>query len=384
MLLIKNTKIYTMTDEILESGDILICDGKIKEVGINIDAKDADIIDGKGLYTLPGIIDAHSHIGVMDFSNENNLGDANEMTKPSVPNMEAIYGTDIKSSDFEKAYKSGITSVCITPGSGNVINGLAFATKTYGQNIFDMSIKNPIALKIALGGNPKRTYGKRDQMPMTRMAIAQVIKDYLKEAKKYYDKKMDFEHGNGEEPDYNPELEAAVKVFQKKIPLKIHCTQFDMITAIELVKPYDIKFSLEHAWGATDYIEEIVESGCDICFGPIGSMRNIGECRLIDIESVNELDKKGVNIALIADAPILSVDSIYHHAGEAVREGVEVERALKMITINPAKIMGIDDRVGTIEKGKDADIVLFKGLPAYDTNAEVKFTIINGEIVYTK
>lgn len=382
MLLIKNAKIYTMTDEVIDNGDILIENGKIKEIGKNIEAENAEIIDALGLIALPGLVDAHSHIGGMNFSQVESIDDYNEMTRPFTPEVQALYGTDITSPDFEYAYKNGTTTICLTPGSGNVINGWVFAAKTYGDNIFDMVIKNPIALKVAFGGNPKGTYGRRDQMPSTRMSIPSMIRDIFERTKEYLKEKEEAQKNNTPMPKYNSELEAIIPAIKKEIPLKMHCTQFDMITAIEIAKEYDMKFSIEHAWGASLYLEEIVESGCDICFGPLGSMRGPGEASVIDIETVVDLDKRGVNTSIITDSPILSVDSLIQHAGEAVRSGLPVERALKMITINAAKIIGVEDRVGSLEVGKDGDVVLFKGMPTYETNAKVMYTIVEGKVVY--
>lgn len=193
MLLIKNAKIYTMTDEVIDNGDILIENGKIKEIGKNIDAENVEIIDANGLIALPGLVDAHSHIGGMNFSQVESIDDFNEMTKPLTPEVQALYGTDITSPDFEYAYKSGTTTICLTPGSGNVINGWVYAAKTYGDNIFDMVIKNPTALKIAFGGNPKGTYGKRDQMPSTRMSIPSLIRDIFERTKEYIKEKEEAE-----------------------------------------------------------------------------------------------------------------------------------------------------------------------------------------------
>ena len=155
-----------------------------------------------------------------------------------------------------------------------------------------------------------------------------------------------------------------------------------MITAIEVAKAYGVKFSLEHAWGATDYLDEIVESGCDICYGPIATYRSPGERRKVDVEAVKMLDDRGVNVAMITDSPILSEESLYHHIGEAVREGVSQERAVRMVTINPARQLNLDDRLGSLEVGKDADIVIMKGKLGLDTDAKVLYTMVDGKIVY--
>lgn len=382
MILIKNAKIYTMADDVIDRGDILIDNGKILEVRVNIDKKDAKIINGEGLVALPGLVDSHCHIGGIDAAT--NGDDLNEMVNNVTPYISAVYGIDATSKEFEYAYKNGITSVALAPGSGNVVGGLVFAAKTYGDNIFDMIIKNPIALKAALGGNPKRVYGKQGKLPMTRMGIAAVLRGLLTKGNEYMKKKEEAKGDESKMPEYDEGLEAVEMVLRKQMPLKVHCTQFDMETVIRIAKEFDINFTLDHAWGASGYIDEIVESGCGVVFGPMAVAKRPGPCRKVDVECVVELDKRGVLTSIMTDGPILKPQGLIYQAGEAVREGLDVERALRMITINGAKIMGVDDRIGSIEVGKDADIVLFNGIPAYDTNAEVMYTIIDGKIVYKK
>lgn len=384
MLLIKNAEIHPMTDEAPFTGDILIEEGRISRIEpkISLDERKLKVIDATGLIALPGLVDAHSHIGGMNFANPDSVDDYNEMTGPIMADVQALYGTDVTSPDFEYARKSGITTVGLTPGSGNVVNGWVFAAKTTGTNVFDMVIKNPVALKIALGGNPKSTYGNRDQTPSTRMAIPQMIRELFDRTLEYMEKKDQAEKDSTEGPTLDAELEAVIPALRKEIPLKIHCTQFDMVTAIELANEYGLDFSIEHAWGASNYLDEIQEGGGSICFGPLGSMKGPGECSLIDIECVVELDKRGVVTSIVTDSPILSIDSLIQHAGEAVRSGLPLERAMRMITINPARILKIDDRVGSLEPGKDGDVVIFRGRPLYETNARVEYTIQDGEIVY--
>ncbi len=378
-ILIKKGNIYPMTDEEMFVGDILIENGKISKIAKNLDDKADEVINAEGLNVLPGLIDAHSHLGLFDFNNDKGNDDANEMTKENTPTMDARYSVDIDVPEFKSAYEHGITTLLLTPGSGNVICGLPFVAKTYGDNIFDMTVKNPCALKIAFGGNPKNTYGRRSQLPMTRMGVAHVLREKLREAKKYMEAK-----DNGENPAYDCELEAMLPAMRKEVPLKMHCTQYDMLTAIEIAKEFDLPFSLEHAWGATDYLDEIVESGCSICYGPIATYRSPGERRKIDVEAVKMLDDRGVNVAVITDSPIVTIESLYHHLGEAVREGLDINRGLRMITINPAKILGVEDRLGSLEVGKDADIAIFDGLVGLDTDAKVIHTIIDGKVVYSK
>lgn len=379
--LIKGGTLYTMTGngQDIFKGDVLVEDGKIKEVSAHIEAPEAEAIDAAGYYVMPGLIDAHTHIGLFDFNHDRAVDDANEMTDPVTAAMDARYGINPKARELQVAYEHGITTMLFTPGSGNVFCGQPFAAKTYGDNIFDMTVKAPAAVKIALGGNPKNTYGDLKRLPMTRMGVANVLWETFRKAKDYMEKK-----DNGENPDYDANMEAIIPALRGEIPCKIHCTQYDMLTAIEVAKAYGVRFSLEHAWGATDYLDEIVESGCDICYGPIATYRSPGERRKVDVEAVKMLDDRGVNVAMITDSPILSEESLYHHVGEAVREGVSQERAVRMVTINPAMQLGLEDRLGSLEAGKDADIIVVKGKLGLDTDANVQMTMIDGEIVYTK
>ncbi|HBA64040.1 MAG TPA: hypothetical protein DCZ20_09320 [Lachnospiraceae bacterium] len=378
-VLIHGGTIYTMVDgEKPFQGDVLVEDGVIREVAPSIDAADAQLISAEGYCVMPGLFDAHSHIGLFDFNHDKAVDDANEMTAPVSAGVDARYGMNPKARELKVAYEHGITAMLFTPGSGDVFCGQPFVAKTYGDNIFDMTVKAPAAVKIALGGNPKNTYGDRNQLPMTRMGVAQVLWDTFRRAKEYLDKKE-----RGEEQSYDANLEAIIPALKGEIPCKIHCTQYDMLTAIEVAKAYGVRFSLEHAWGATDYLEEIVESGCDICYGPIATYRAAGERRKIDVEAVKLLDDQGVNVALITDSPILSEESLYHHMGEAVREGVSHERVLRMVTVNPVRQLGLEERLGSLEAGKDADIILVRGRIGLDTDAKVMLTMIDGEVVYT-
>ena len=361
------------------TGDVLVEDGKISQVAPAITAEDAEVIDATGYYVMPGLIDAHTHIGLFDFNSDKSVDDANEMTDPVSAAMDARYSFNIKARELKVAYEHGITTMLFTPGSGDVFCGQPFVAKTYGDNIFDMTVKAPAAVKIALGGNPKNTFGDLNRLPMTRMGVAHVLWETFRKAKEYLDKKE-----KGEKQDYDANMEAIIPALRGEIPCKIHCTQYDMLTAIEVAKAYGVRFSLEHAWGASDYLEEIVESGCDICYGPIATYRAPGERRKVDVEAVKMLDDRGVDVAIITDSPILSEESLYHHMGEAVREGLAQERVIRMVTINPAVQLGLEDRLGSLEAGKDADIILVKGKLGLDTDARVHLTMINGQVVYQR
>lgn len=219
---------------------------------------------------------------------------------------------------------------------------------------------------------------------MTRMGIAQVIIDNFEKAIEYFEKK-EKANGNIEKmPPYDMGMENIGKVLRKEIPIKVHCEQFDMLTIMKIAKKYDVLFTIDHAWGASDYYDEMenAKNLVGIIFGPIGVYLTPGECGKVDIESLVELDKRGVCCSIMTDGPILQPDLLLYQAGEVVRYGISPEKAIEMISINGAKISGIDDRVGSIEKDKDGDILIFEGIPTIDTNAKVVCTIIDGKVVY--
>lgn len=377
MLVIRNAKIYTCAGKIYEQADILIDGQKIAAIGENLDVPpQTKSIDADGLVAMPGIVDAHSHVGLFgDGSGQ----DANEMTANATPEVESYYGIDIGDKAFQRVCRAGITVSAIPPGSGNVIGGMVCAVKSYGDSLEKMCIKNPVALKMALGGNPKGVYGKRNQMPMTRMGVAEIIRENLIRAKEYLAKQQ-----RGEAVEYHQGMENLCKVLRREIPMKVHCEQFDMLTILHIAEEFDVELTIEHAWGASDFYDDIAASKNlrGIIFGPIGVYLTPGECGKVDIDSLIELDRRGVCCSIMTDGPVMNPDLIVCQAGELVRFGMDQQKALQMLTINPAKILGLEDRIGSLEKGKDADVVLFRGEPAIDTAARVVCTIVNGEIAY--
>jgi len=380
MKLIKNAKIYPIEGEIIECGDILIEGTKIKAIGENLSCEEAEIIDATGLIAMPGMIDAHSHIGGFDIMT--GAQDVNEMVKNVTAEIEIADGLDPKSPMFKEALESGITTSGIAPGSGNVIGGMVSAVKSYGATMDEMILKKEIALKAAMGGNPKGVYGSRNQMPMTRMGVAAVLRNYFREVQEYMKKQEEAKDNPEKMPKFDQAMENGAKVLRKEIPLKMHCTLFDMVTVINLAKEFDFNFTLDHAWGATMYMEELVKAKAPILFGPIAVAKGFGESLLVDIESVVELDQRGVDCSIVTDGPVYHPWAIVSQAAEVIRYGLSQQRVLRMLTINPAKAILCDDRVGSLVPGKDADILLFKGEPVLDVTAYVAKTIINGEIVF--
>lgn len=383
MLVIRNAHIFTAAEQEYERGTIITKGDEILAAGTDVSVPDgAEVIDAKGLFAMPGIVDAHSHIGGFGVNGEDQ--DLNEMTCNATPAVESYYAIDPTSKDFKHAARAGITTSVIAPGSGNVIGGLVCAVKSAGGSMCEMCIKNPVALKMALGGNPKGVYGAKQQLPMTRMGIAQVIRDNLKKASAYMKKKTDAGEDSSKLPPYDAGLENLCRVLRREIPIKVHCEQFDMLTTLRIAEEFNILFTLDHAWGSTDFMDEICSAKnlVGVIYGPIGVPLLPGECGKVDIECLAELDRRGVTCAIMTDGPIMNPEMIVGQAGEAVRTGTPHQRVLRMLTINPAKIAGLDERIGSIEPGKDADIVLFHGIPALDTTARCVMSIINGQIVY--
>ena len=379
MLLIKNSLIYTMEDGAApKKGDILVEDGKIAAIGRDLAADGATIIDGEGLIATPGLIDAHVHTGGFDF------GDISERTDPVTPHMDAVDAIDIHAEDFKELHTKGVTSACFIPGSANVICGTGLVAKTAGANtLAELTVLHPAVMKCALGSNPKG-HGKRGGAPMTRMGVAAIFREALSEAKAYGEKKKAAGEDKEKLPPYDPRWEALLPVLRREIPLKIHCEQFDMLTAIAIAKEYDCDYTIEHGWACNLYVNELVEGGGSVCFGPVGIPEGYGELTGGDVAYVKALDDRGLNVCLVTDGPLIGPSALLISAGDAVRYGMDHMRALRMVTINAAKALRVDSRLGSLTPGKDGDIVLWNGIPALETAARVYYTIIDGKVVYRR
>lgn len=384
MLLIKNGKVLTMGPQgVLEQADVLIGDdGKIIEVAANLEASGAEILDASGKIVMPGLVDAHSHIG--GFDTDTGAQDLNELTKPQTPEIQAYDGINPLDRSFMESAKAGITTSAITPGSGNVICGLACAVKSAGTSLASRTLRNPIALKAAMGVNPKGVYGPRTALPMSRLGVADLFRDYFLKVKDYQAKKIQGESDPEKMPKFDQGMENGLLVLEKKIPLKVHCYQHDMMSLLQLADEFDFDVTLDHALGSSDFYDEIASSKHvrGVIYGPLGAPLFGGEGCKVDIDCLAELDRRGVCCAIMTDGPCFVPYMIITQAGEAVRTGLDELRALAMITINAAKIIGCDDRVGSLEAGKDGDVLIFDGMPAVDTDARNRCTIIDGKIVY--
>lgn len=395
MLVIKNGTINTITEGIKKS-NILIKGKKIiaikedvesliSEIESNEVTENLEVIDAEGKFIFPGFIDAHTHLGLWEDGMGFEGADGNEETDPITPQLNVIDGINPMDRTFKEAYQGGVTSVCTTPGSANVMGGQAIAIKTFGKRIDKMVIKNPVASKIAFGENPKSCYGHEDNTPQTRMAIAALLRENLRKAEEYLDDlESSEEEDGGDKPEYDIKLEALIPVLKKEIPLKAHAHRADdMFTAIRIAKEFDLKLTLDHCTEGHLIVDELLEENYPLIVGPSLSERSKIELRNLTFETAGILSNAGKDICLMTDHPVIPLQYLPICAGLAVKYGMKQEKALEAITINPAKVLGIDDRVGSIEVGKDADIVIWDGNPL-EIQSNVLYTIIDGKVVYKR
>jgi len=374
MLLIQNTTIYTMEDERPLQGDLLIRKGKIEEISKKISmTQEMKVIDAAGKNVYPGLIDAHSHIGISEEKKTGQGDECNEGTNPVTPCMRAIDAINPMDSAFHNALATGITGVMVGPGSANPIGGQFAFIKTHGRRIDDMIVLAPAAIKIAFGENPMTNYGVNGNMPSTRMAIASLIREELTAARQYFD------GGNG---DKVFTMECYRELFERKIPLKAHVHRADDIfTAIRIAKEFSLDLTLDHCTEGHLIANEIAESGYPAIVGPSLASRSKDEVSLSDFKTPGILRKAGVRVALTCDHPVSRIQYLPLCAGLAMKEGMSQMDALRAITIDAARICRVDHRLGSIREGKDGDVVIYSGNPL-EIASEVYMTIINGEIVW--
>lgn len=385
MLFIKNAKIYTMAGEVIENGCILVENGKIKEIGTDLVAPlDAQVIDGEGKNVFPGFIDAHCHIGMWEEGIGFEGADGNEMTDPVTPHLRAIDALNPRDEAFENAIKGGVTTAATGPGSANVIGGTFSVIKLHGNRIDDMIVKETLAMKCAFGENPKRVYNDKKMMPSTRMGTAAKLRETLAKTVEYRDKKVAAGGDASKMPTYDMKLEAMLPVINKEIPLKAHAHRADDIfTSIRIAKEFNVLLTLEHCTEGHLIADQLAKEGYPAIIGPSFGNKSKFELNQKTFDTPGVLHKAGVKIAIMTDSPVIPLEYLPMAAALAHKAGLEEMEALKCISINAAEILGVDDRIGSIEVGKDADLVVWEGHP-FDLQARVAFTLINGEVVYQK
>ena len=386
MLLIRNGKIYTMADQILEGADILVKDGKIQKIEKDIQVESGvQVIDAAGKYVFPGFIDAHTHMGLWEDGMGFEGADGNEETDPITPHMRAIDGINPMDRTFSEALQGGITCVGTGPGSANVMGGQYIAIKTHGDRIDEMVIKDPVGFKIAFGENPKSVYGRDDRSPQTRMAIAALLRETLRKADDYMEEMKEYmEDEEAEKPEFDIKLESMMPLMEKKVPLKAHAHRTDDIfTAIRIAKEFGLKLTLDHCTEGHLIADHLSKEGYPALVGPSLGERSKIELKNLDFKTAGVLSKAGVKVSIITDHPVVPIQYLPLCTALAVKAGMDKYKALKAITINPAEVLGVSDRVGSLEEGKDADIVIWDGFPL-EIQSRAVCTIVDGKIVYSE
>lgn len=376
-----NGRILTMEDKIYECGYIRIRGEIIEEVGDMNDYKPQNkpnrVLDVKKAWVMPGLIESHAHIGITEEKWGTIADDCNEQTLPVTATLRAIDAVNPMDPAFHDAIAAGITSVMVGPGSANVVGGQFLFMKTQGRCIDHMVVKNPAAMKVAFGENPKTVYGEKDVCPSTRMGIAALLRKTLYQAKQYKEAK---EKGTLQKEDF--EMEPWLPVLNGEIPIKAHAHRADdILTAIRIAKEYQVDMTIDHGTESHLIADEVKKSGFPVIVGPHLTSRSKIEVKNMTFRTNAVLNDAGVLFSITTDHPVVMIQYLPFCAGLAVKEGLPLEEGLKAITIYPAKICRVDKRVGSLKKGKDADIAIFTGNPM-EIFTKTLFTIIDGKIVY--
>ena len=382
MLLIKNGYVKTMAGADIENGSVLIGDdGKIIAVGKNIAAPaGATVVDAGGRLVTPGCVEAHCHIGVHDQAMRWEGNDVNERSDALTPHLRAIDAIYPQDTMFAEAIAGGITTACTGPGSANVVGGTFAAIKTVGSRIDKMIVKEPVAMKCAFGENPKNAYGQTSKKsPVTRMGTAALLRELLFKARRYIEDKE-----AGKSHSFDIKLEAMIPVLKGEIPLKAHAHRADdILTSIRIAKEFGVKLTLDHCTDGAIIAGELAEEGFPALVGPSWGSKSKPELLHKAFTTPAVLHAAGVSISIVSDAPVTPISRLPMYAGLAVAAGLPMEEAWRAITINPATHLGIADRVGSLEAGKDGDVVIWTADPVTTIQATSYMTVVDGKIVHT-
>ena len=378
MTLLKNGMIHDAVNREAYRADILIEDGKIRQIGKDL-ACDGEVIDVTGLQVYPGFVEAHCHLGLDGYGIGFEGADYNEMGDICTPHLRAIDSFNPLDPSVKKAALAGVTTVATGQGSANALGGTWIAVKTVGICVDDMIIKDPVAMKGALGENPKRCY--REKGNCARMSTAAVIRNMLFKARQYLAKKEAAEGDVSKEPAFDFKCEAMIPVLKKEIPLKFHAHQAnDILTAIRLAKEFDVNLTLEHTTEGHLIADILAKTDYPMAVGPSLTHATKFELQNKSWTTPGILASKGCRVSIITDSPVIPQEYLPLCAGLAVKAGMDEFEALKAITINPAMHIGIADRVGSIEVGKDADFAIYDGNPMV-SDSVCKLVIIDGQPV---
>jgi len=380
MICIKNGIVHDAIHEKASVRDILICNGKITEMGSNLEVPQGyEIIDATGMNVYPGFIDCHSHLGLFGSGIGFEGSDGNEPTDILTPQLRAIDAIEPTDITFKEAREAGVTCVATGPGSANVVGGQFAVIKTYGNRVDDMIVNPSVAMKCAFGENPKRVY--KDKNNASRMSTAAKLREILFKTGEY-DKKIKLaEDDPTKMPKFDFKLEAMLPVIRREIPLKAHAHRADdLFTALRIAKEFNVKITLEHVTDGSLIAEDLAKAGAMLAVGPSLGHKSKFELRHTSFKTPADLVAAGCHVSIITDAPVIPQEYLPLCAGLAIRDGMRPFDALKSITINAAEHIGCEDRIGSIEVGKDADIVIYEG-SCFEVKSKTIATLINGKQV---
>lgn len=380
MILIQNGYIKPIVGDPIENGSILIDAGKIVAIGKDIPVpQEAQVIDAGGRLVTPGCVEAHCHVGLHNQCLRWEGADYNETTDPITPQMRAIDGFNPMEGGVADGIRGGVTTVCTGPGSANIVGGTFMVAKLAGKRVDKMAVVENVAMKCAFGENPKSVYGQSSKAPKTRMATAAMLRELLFKSKIYMEEK-----DAGKEPKFDMKLEAMLPVMRGQMPLKAHAHRADdILTAVRIAKEFGVKLTLDHCTDGSLIADELAEEGYPALVGPTMTNKSKPEVKNKSFDTPAILQKAGVKICIITDAPVIMLEKLPMCAGLAAQAGLPMEEAWKAITINPAEILGISHRVGSLEVGKDADVVIWTADPLTTIGGEAYVTIIDGKVVYS-
>ncbi|MCX7904446.1 MAG: amidohydrolase [Caloramator sp.] len=379
--LIKGGIIYPVVGQPFR-GDILIEGGKISKIAESIE-DDCEVVDASGKFIFPGFIDAHSHLGLFEEGVGSMYQDGNEATDPVTAHVRVIDAFNPDDSAIERALSGGVTTVMILPGSANPIGGQGAILKLKSKIVDEMIVKEPAGLKMAFGENPKRVYGGKNQTPSTRLGTAAVIRGYFMKVQDYIKKKENAQKEGKEFTERDIKLEIGEKVLKGEIPARIHChRKDDILTAIRIAEEFGFKFVLEHGTEGYKIADYLRKKNVPVVVGPLFGFNTKLELKDKTYEAIKILNENEVLISIMCDHPVIHLEHANVHAGVALRYGAKEEDLIKMLTINGAKILGMEDRIGSIEEGKDADIVIWSHHP-FDLRARAEKVYIEGNCVYS-
>ncbi len=385
MKVIKNALLYTMETINGETGYIAINKGKIEKIGRSFDPshfEGYEIIDAKGKMLTPGLVEPHSHLGISEEGIQFEGSDHNETTSPVTPEMRGIDALYPNDNAIQRTLNSGITTVVSGPGSANVIGGTFTAIKTVGDTIDTMILKEEVSMKMALGENPKRVYSNKQQSPSTRMASAALAREWLMRAREYHDNLKAFHAGEegAKKPPFDMKLHSLKRVFEG-LPVKVHAHRSDdIMTAIRIADEFGLDMTIEHGTEAHLIAKSLKESGYPVILGPTLGPSTKYETRFRTFESARILDEHGVSFAIMTDHPVVPTENTLIQLALFVKAGLDRTRALEALTINAARLNRLDDRVGSLKEGKDADIVIWDG-DILDIMTSPETVIVDGNIV---